>query len=597
MSLRWSLHAWFFCAALLCTGAYGQTPAPSSAQRDKKIDGRWVLQHFGVGDRLDEPEARRFARTRKLSQIDSSGRWPESDPQVSLEDFAAAWGHLSRQLVGQVDLEDTDFESQRASAAFLSLGPDGGQSGFLEEGDFSGDDWIGSALRDSADEFVRMLGGNGPWSAAEVDRALTAEGARKHPSKLARLTNYLVNGRISRGAFRSFSSADLLYQLDRDKNGTIDRLEYATGAPKERVLTPFDAAKAWIALSGGSGIPVGTDLSPKALEGEGRGDGWRLAAAGDAIGQEWWRKHIGVIDRLVRLEVFEDLWTKPEATRFQSGNGILLYPKPILIDEASSYASEKPSLWLRFAKDYEVLDDNLAPATFTWTKSNGRSSFQTDASIAIQRRAARSQSSLMVAFRRTAFDTSDPARESEELEQNRYFAGGFYHLNGKSESLLTSQFFRAGGTHFEDRGRGAKRDSLELEWFPIFNPSLLLPRSGSYVAFTALGRELKWYWQPSVGVDWGRTDPADGDADTSGFVDLTLSLGLKLAKRFTVQSQLHAYADVEELNRSFGYHETTISWTLDKSKSVSLVGSATNGRPAPLFQDVEQYMIGVGVKF
>ncbi len=290
----------------------------------------------------------------------------------------------------------------------------------------------------------------------------------------------------------------------------------------------------------------------------------------------------------------------PFGSAYVKDRGIIFPPNAAIYDAASKTVSIKEGesfTTLRVIQDFTKAGSKAAAGSLTWSKDAG-SSPSPDINVSVRvDRYIESWDNLR--------DGGWRIRPAGGVHYNRVGRGD--DKTDVRKAFIVFDTYLADGdgflraSHFQfgpvlEKDQVAQTDKLTglIEWEPV----LAFPGFTTGVYYP-LSKNVQWYARPRLALELNNIldKPAASNVVDSSFYRYGLEFGWQFGERATLTYDYRQRHSTNDTDEDYHFQTAQLEWQLDEFGVYKLTFGFSQGRDTPDFKRVEQYKMGLGVKF
>jgi len=257
--------------------------------------------------------------------------------------------------------------------------------------------------------------------------------------------------------------------------------------------------------------------------------------------------------------------------------------------------TEKPYTTLQLVRDFTATGGGDKPARLASTKPKGQSSITNiDAALRLNFYRPSWADLSKISFAPTLdLDYSKSGLgDSKEEQIDYYLLGDFGFLD--SWGITKANRLKIGPVYKEDKVNRIETLTGLIEWTPVL-------KLGNYVTGSeySVNNNISFFLQPEISYEFNdiRKKPVDTELVDENFIRFGLSAKVSFGKRVSLGYEYKIRKEQNGKGRTFDIREWDLSWKLDPNDLYSLSLEYEKGARPPLFEEVNNYTLGLGVSF
>ena len=426
--------------------------------------------------------------------------------------------------------------------------------------------------------------------------------------------------KISEDTFEAFISDEIFDRADTDKSGYLDIYEAKKAFPIEKFLSSFlnasqeeEEPNVQISKKDFDFIPNTPELEnyvfAQILVERKQISHTRISAPPkdleiSSIKQDFQSQYENETKRLE---------TEAEKKQNESVSGIGWIPdRGLMILGERKYDKDskkvsldggQPALMMRLIKDYTVDNNKASGATFSLSKTKGEDR-ESSANAAIRFNYYHptlydfsNGHSVVPAFG-LQWDRSGSGEKRQDTRRAFLLADWYWGHGDPATSFWSASQILIGPVYERDEVKNIDKVTGMIQVEPLlgfgnFRTGVRLPIFGKDAQTASI------YFMPRVALELGEIldSPSDVEEPDANFFRADMKIGIRIFKRAEFTYFPRFYKGLDGSKQTHFSSEFSLEWFFDKEKRYSLTAEYKKGEFAPSFTDIDQYKVGLGVKF
>lgn len=260
----------------------------------------------------------------------------------------------------------------------------------------------------------------------------------------------------------------------------------------------------------------------------------------------------------------------------------------------------EPALLMRVIEDFTKDDGKASLATFSLSKTKGEGrEYAADVALRFNYYNPRlydfSKGYSVVPGFGLQWNRSGSGDKRQDIRKAFLLADWYWGHGGSFWSASELQI----GPIFE---RDEVKNIDKLTGLIQLEPLLRIGSFTTGVRMPILGKNTSTasiYFRPRVALELGEIldKPAGVEKPDANFLRAELDVGLRMFRKSELTYKPRYYKGLDGSRQSHFYNEVTLSWYFDKQERYSINAKYKKGEVSPTFTDIDQYNVGLGLKF